>query len=76
MKRNTRARPLTKTQAKVLALLEQKQTNRQIAETLNRSEHTIKRHVEQVLAKTGVERRWQLFKPDIESIRDDEIDKK
>ncbi len=51
---------ITPAEAKVIILLQQGYTNRQIGLTLFRSELTIKTHVEHILAKTGAKNRAQI----------------
>ncbi|HUF12995.1 MAG TPA: helix-turn-helix transcriptional regulator [Longimicrobiales bacterium] len=48
---------LTRRQARVATLLADRRTNQEVAQQLSVSVHTVKRHVEQVLLKLGVERR-------------------
>jgi DNA-binding NarL/FixJ family response regulator len=51
--------PLTRRELEVLELLARGHTNRQAAETLTLSAGTVKRHVENILAKLGVSDRTQ-----------------
>ena len=48
---------ITSTEAAVLELMRHGLTNREIASKLNRSEFTIKTHVQRILAKTGARNR-------------------
>lgn len=50
---------ITSTELKVLELMRQGMTNREIALVLCRSEFTIKTHVQRILAKTGSRNRAQ-----------------
>ncbi len=51
---------ITATETKVLEMLRRGLTNREIAHELCRSEHTVKTHVEHILAKTGARNRAQV----------------
>ena len=51
---------ITPAEARVIGLLQQGMTNREIGVVLFRSEHTIKTHVEHILAKTGAKNRAQI----------------
>lgn len=51
---------ITSTEIKVLELMRQGMSNREIARTLCRSVYTIKTHVEHILAKTGARNRAQV----------------
>lgn len=51
---------ITATEVKVLSMMRQGMTNREIAQGLFRSEYTIKTHVENILAKTGARNRAQV----------------
>lgn len=51
---------VTPSELRVLELVRQGLTNREIARTLCRSELTIKTHVQRMLAKTGARNRAQL----------------
>jgi DNA-binding CsgD family transcriptional regulator len=51
---------ITPAEARVIGLLQQGMTNREIGVVLFRSEHTIKTHVEHILAKTGAKNRAQV----------------
>lgn len=48
---------ITVTEAAVLELMRHGLTNREIADKLNRSEFTVKTHVQRILAKTGARNR-------------------
>ena len=50
---------ITTAETRVLLLMRQGMTNREIAQRLNRSEFTIKTHVERILAKMGARNRAQ-----------------
>lgn len=52
-------KPLTKKEIEVLLLMQRGMTNREIARELFRSEATIKKHVEHILAKTNTRNRLQ-----------------
>ena len=50
---------LTSRQRQILELLAQGRSNREIAQALARSEHTVHRHVANILAQLGVRTRAQ-----------------
>ena len=51
--------PLTPQETRLLELIGQGMTNRQIAESMHLAEKTVKNYVSAVLAKLGLERRTQ-----------------
>ncbi len=53
--------PLSKRELEVLRVLEQGLTNREMAERLFLSEHTIKSHLKNIFVKTGVKNRTELL---------------
>ncbi|MBL8511403.1 MAG: helix-turn-helix transcriptional regulator [Betaproteobacteria bacterium] len=73
MKKKTPRPIITKTQAKVLALLKQGLSTQQIAEDLGKSHYTIRKHIENMLTKTGAKTRLELYiKVSEAQINDDE----
>lgn len=54
-----RAQPLTPQEQKILELIAEGRTNRQIAQTMYLSEKTVKNYVSNVLSKLGVSRRTE-----------------
>jgi len=53
------AGPLTLREAQVFELMKEGLENKQIAEKLCVSVHTVKNHVHRILAKEGLKRRWE-----------------
>ena len=57
---------ITSSEIKVLELMRQGMTNREIAAALCRSEFTVKTHVQSILAKTGSRNRAQACVMDVD----------
>ncbi|MBV8491475.1 MAG: helix-turn-helix transcriptional regulator [Candidatus Eremiobacteraeota bacterium] len=66
-RRRPSAISLTRREQQVAHLIRRGASNREVARTLQISEHTVERHVSSILSRLGLRSRWQIVDAPVES---------